>query len=75
MANIITNEGELFRKTMSDTQRSFHRVQAGKGSRWRTLPNETYKKNFESIDWGHSEKSESEDDEEEKNEHSEEGTK
>ena len=56
MANIITNEGELFRKTMSDTQRSFHRVQAGKGSRWRTLPNETYKENFDSIDWGHGKK-------------------
>jgi hypothetical protein len=53
MANIKTNEGELFRKTAADTVKSFNRVQAGKGSRWRTLPTDKYKNNFDEIDWGH----------------------
>lgn len=51
MANIINNEGELFRKTAADTARKFSSVQNGKGSRWRTLPTDNYKKNFDAIDW------------------------
>lgn len=49
MANIISNEGELFRKTAEDTVKSFNRVKNGKGSRWRTLPTDKYKENFDDI--------------------------
>jgi hypothetical protein len=49
MANIISNEGELFRKTLDDTARSFSSVKNGKGSRWRTLPTDRYKQNYDDI--------------------------
>lgn len=49
MANIITNEGELFRKTLDDTARKFTSVKNGKGSSPRNCFSDQYKDNYDDI--------------------------
>ena len=49
MANIITNEGELFRKTAADTVRTFNTVRNGKGSAPRNCFSKEYLDNYDDI--------------------------
>jgi len=43
------NRTQWFKEAATDWKRKGCSVQGGKGSRWRTLPNDTYKQNYDDI--------------------------
>lgn len=49
MANITRTENQLWQDMTSATARKFNTVQNGKGSRWRTLPSDAFRDNYDDI--------------------------